>query len=326
MRLKLLQVGLGPIGVAMAKKALARGHDIVGAVDVDPTLVGKDVASVLGGAASGKVCARVEDAPDADVALVTTVSDLERVVPSCVPLLRRGIAVVSTCEELIYPWKSLPAASRQLDEAARMGNTACLGAGINPGFVLDFLPVILTAPVEEVRSIKGFRVVDAGLRRGPLQKKVGAGLSVAEFEARVAGGGFGHRGFLESLHLLCAAFGLDVSGAETLIEPVISETEIKTEHAHVRPGFVAGVHQGARDKSGRIVLDLKMYVGAPDPKDSVVIEGTPSFRAVIEGGYHGDIATCAIALNAAEKIKSAIPGLRTMLDMPALNAPFARLG
>jgi 4-hydroxy-tetrahydrodipicolinate reductase len=310
----------------MAKKALARGHEIVGAVDVDPALVGSDLATLLGAGAHGKVVANAEDAPHADVALVTTVSDLERVVPTCVPLLRRGIAVVSTCEELIYPWKSLPAASRALDEAARMGGTACLGAGINPGFVLDFLPVILTAPVEEVRSIQGFRVVDAGLRRGPLQKKVGAGLSVAEFEARVAAGGFGHRGFLESLHLLCAAFGLDVAGASTFIEPVISEREIRTEHAHVRPGFVAGVHQGAKDKTGRIVLDLKMYVGAPDPKDSVVITGTPSFRAVIEGGYHGDVATCAIALNAAEKMHAASPGLRTMLDMPALNAPFARMG
>ncbi|MSR73928.1 MAG: dihydrodipicolinate reductase [Planctomycetes bacterium] len=324
MSLSIIQVGLGPIGIAMARKAVARGHRIVGAVDSASTLQGRSVADVLGCAALGTVSGSPEDAPHADVALVTTVSDLERVVPTCVPFLRRGTAVVSTCEELIYPWKSLPVASRTLDEAARMGGVACLGTGINPGFVLDYLPVILSAPVEEVRSIHAWRVVDAGKRRGPLQKKVGAGLTPAEFAQRVAAGGFGHRGFMESLHLLCAAFGLDTAGASTFIEPVISDVAITTEHASVAVGSVAGIHQGARDASGRIVLDLKMYVGALNPADIVELDGTPRIRVEVQGGYHGDIATCAIALNAAEKIRSAQPGLRTMLDMPALCAPFVR--
>ena len=324
MSLDIIQVGLGPIGVAMARKAVARGHRVVGGVDTNPALLGKSLAEVLGCPARGHVVGTPEEAPAGDVALVTTVSDLGRVVVTCIPFLRRGVAVVSTCEELIYPWKSLPTESRTLDEAARMGGVACLGTGINPGFVLDYLPVILSAPVEEVRSLRAWRVVDAGLRRGPLQKKVGAGLTPAEFAARVAQGGFGHRGFMESLHLLCAAFGLDTAGATTFIEPVISERAIATEHATVAIGSVAGIHQGASDASGRIQLDLKMYVGALNPADVVEIEGTPRIRVEVQGGYHGDIATCAIALNAAEKIRRAGPGLRTMLDMPALCAPFAR--
>lgn len=325
-RPRVVQVGLGPIGLDTARRAVARGYELVGAVDIDPALAGKPLAEVLETDVEGGIVGSVEEAVEqfeADAALVTTVSDLEKVVPGCETLLRGGLAVVSTCEEMAYPWRTQPEASQRLDEAAKAGGVACLGTGINPGFVLDLLPVLVSAPLDRVESVRASRVVDAGTRRGPLQRKVGAGLTPDEFQAKVDAGGFGHRGFMESLHMACAAFEVDTRGATTFIRPVIAEDDVDTGFVQVKAGQVAGIHQGAEDREGTITLDLKMYVGAKEPGDRVELSGDPPVKVQVEGGYMGDIATCAIALNSVPAILRAAPGLRTMLDLPALPAPRA---
>jgi 4-hydroxy-tetrahydrodipicolinate reductase len=325
--IRVLQVGLGPIGLDIARRGVRRkGLRFVGGVDHDPALAGRSLAELLGGEAEceGPILASAELASSAcspDVAVVATTSDLAIVAPMAEGFLRAGVSVVSTCEELIYPFISAPEIASRLDEAGRTGGAACLGTGINPGFVLDLLPAILSAPVDRVDAIRCWRIVDAAVRRGPLQKKVGAGLSVEEFEARVRQGAIGHRGFAESLHLLCSAFGVGTSGATTFIRPVIAEADVVTEHVQVSAGQVAGVHQGAEDRNGRVLLDLKMYVGAQDPHDRIEIDGDPSVRVQVEGGYFGDTATSALVLNAIPGLLRAAPGLRTMLDLPPLHAP-----
>ena len=324
-QVRVVQVGLGPIGQDMAKRAVARPDlRVVGGVDISPDLVRKPMSEVLDGAQSceGEVLDSIAEAIDQfqpEVALVTTVSDLDKVVPTCKEFLARGVHVVSTCEEMAFPFLTQPEASAELDAAAVEGGAVCLGTGINPGFVLDALPVILAAPLDRIEKIRAYRVVDASLRRGPLQKKVGAGLSTEEFEARVKAGGFGHRGFMESLHMVCDAMGVETSGASTFIRPVIAKKDIETDFVSVTAGQVAGIHQGAEDRDGLVVLDLKMYVGAEDPGDRVEIDGTPSIKIQVEGGYHGDVATCAITLNAVSALGRMAPGLRSMLDVPPIH-------
>jgi 4-hydroxy-tetrahydrodipicolinate reductase len=294
-------------------------------MDIAPSLVGRELTSILG---KDQDCeGTVENSVDTavtkfspDVALVTTLSDLDKVTPVCVELLRRGVHVVSTCEEMAYPFRTQPELSSKLHEAAVAGGVVCLGTGINPGYVLDVLPVFLTGPLDMVDRVRAFRVVDAGKRRGPLQRKVGAGLTIAEFEAKVRAGGFGHRGFMESLHMICDALGVETSGASTFIRPVISEVDIATEHVSVKAGQVAGIHQGAEDRDGIVVLDLKMYVGAKNPSDRVEIDGSPAIKMEVAGGYHGDVATCAITLNAVHALEHVKPGLRSMLDMPPIHS------
>ncbi len=324
-RHRVLQVGLGPIGIEMARRAARRPNlAVVGAVDIDPKLEGKLLKDVVTGAeVEGHVVTSLEQAVARfrpDVALVTTVSDLARAVPTCVPLLRAGVHVVSTCEEMAFPFLTHPGLCKELDEAGKSGKAACVGTGINPGFVLDFLPAALSGPMDRVRLVRAYRVVDAAKRRGPLQQKVGAGLTPEEFAAKVRGGGFGHRGFMESLHLLCSAFHVDPTGCSTFIRPVISPKEVKTDFVHVMPGQVAGIHQGAQDATGRIVLDLQMYVGADQPHDRIELTGEPNIAVQVEGGYHGDVATCAISLNAIDSVRRASPGLRSMLDLPTVHA------
>jgi 4-hydroxy-tetrahydrodipicolinate reductase len=235
---------------------------------------------------------------------------------------RTGAHVVSTCEELAYPWTTQPQLAAELDAAARRAGVTLLGTGVNPGYAMDALPLMLTAPCAAVRGVRVLRVVDAARRRGPLQRKVGAGLTPAEFEARVKSGLVRHVGLPESLHMLATRLGWRLDKMDDSITAVLADTAISTEFVEVAAGQVAGVRQIARGfMGGREVLhlELQMYVGAPAPRDSVEIDGDPPVQMTIAGGLHGDVATAAIVLNAASSVIRAAPGLASMAEVPLVH-------
>jgi 4-hydroxy-tetrahydrodipicolinate reductase len=319
--------GLGPIGLGVARLALARpGVEVVGAIDVDLQKVGRDLGELLGGAAMGVTisadAAATLGTAKPKVALHATSSALASVAPQLLEIAQAGVNVVSTCEELAYPWTAQPQLAAELDAAARRAGVTLLGTGVNPGYAMDALPLMLTAPCAAVRAVRVLRVVDAGRRRGPLQRKVGAGLTAEQFAAGVRAGAIRHVGLPESLHMLATSLGWQLDRSADTIEPVIAEQRITTDFVTVEPGQVAGVRQVARGFVGEreaITLELRMYVGAPDPQDSVEIDGEPPVRMTIAGGLHGDIATAAIVVNAIPSAVRAAPGLASMADAPLVH-------
>lgn len=326
MTMRVLCYGLGPIGLGIARLAAARpGIEIVGAVDVDPSKVGRDLGELLGGAPNGvAVTDSVAQAMAAgpQVVLHATSSSLARVTAQLEELAALGADVVSTCEELSYPWAAQPQIAAHLDRTAKAHNVTLLGTGINPGYAMDALPLMLTAPCASVRSVRVTRVVDAARRRGPLQKKVGAGLSEAEFAEQVRAGSVRHVGLPESLAMLAGSLGWPLDTVHDTIEPVIAQQPIVTEFVRVEAGQVAGVRQiasGTRNGGEVVRLELQMYVGAADPRDEIEIDGDPPIRAVVPGGFHGDIATAAIVVNAAPAVVRAAPGLATMMDVGVVH-------
>lgn len=114
--------------------------------------------------------------------------------------------MISTTEELSYPWEHHPALARKLDEAATANNATCIGTGINPGFIMDTAPALLSTPFESIDGITIKRIQNASNRRGPLQQKVGVGLSKSEFQTNVVEQG-GHVGCRESIFMLANAIG-----------------------------------------------------------------------------------------------------------------------
>jgi 2,4-diaminopentanoate dehydrogenase len=327
MTLRVVCYGLGPIGLGIARLALARqGISVVGAIDVDPQKVGRDLGELLGAepagvTVSGDSAAVLAEARP-EVVLHATGSALARVAPQLLEAAEAGASVVSTCEELAYPWTAQPQLAADLDAAARRAGVTLLGTGVNPGYAMDALPLMLTAPCATVRAVRVLRVVDAARRRGPLQRKVGAGLTAEEFHARVRDGSVRHVGLPESLHMLATSLGWTLDGADDLIMPVIADHEVVTEHVRVAAGQVAGVRQVTRGYVGErevITLELRMYAGAPDPQDTVEIDGDPPVRMTVAGGLHGDVATAAIVVNAAQSVFRAAPGLATMGDLPLVH-------
>ena len=321
MALRVVQFGLGPIGRACARLVQSRpALDLVGALDLEA--VGQDLGEVLGGGAAG-VAVR-DDAEAAlaawrpDVVLHTTASFLDRIEDQLAVCIAAGAHVVSSSEELVWPFRRDPGFSERVDAAARRAGVGVVGTGVNPGFVMDLLPVVLSTACVTVDRVDVSRSVDAGRRRGPLQRKVGAGLSEAAFREREAAGGFGHIGMVESAYVLAAGLGWDDAEVEETFGPHLAEADHETEHARVPAGSVAGIHQTATVRQGgavRATLTLTMAVGAPD-EDRVRIAGDPGLDVVVQGGTFGDTATVAALVNAVPRVAAARPGLRTVLDLP----------
>jgi len=326
-KVKVLQYGLGPIGLGIVEVLLSRPWiQLVGAVDIDRTKVGKDVGQLLAHPRNTGIVItdRAKSVKDAGVDVVThaTSSYMKTVHPQLLEILGDGASVVSTAEELTYPFAKHPAMAKELDELARKKNAVVLGTGINPGFLLDTLAVVLSGVCQKVNSIRAERVVDASRRRLPLQKKIGAGMSPAEFEKKVADGLIKHVGLPESVGLVSLAMGWKVGEIQERITPVIAEKEVQSDFIKVQAGAVAGVRQLAKGiLAGQelVVLDLRMYLGAPNPHDSVLIDGTPPVDMTIRGGVQGDSATPAIIVNSIPHLRKLEPGLRTMLDLPPIT-------
>ncbi|MFN3597841.1 MAG: dihydrodipicolinate reductase [Rubricoccaceae bacterium] len=322
--LRIVQFGLGPIGRACAALVLDRPDlHLVGAIDHAPDLAGRPLADVLGReAAEGTVHADARAALDAlrpDVVLHTTASFLDRIEGQILACVDAGAHVVSSSEELFWPFARDAAWAARVDAAACEAGVAVVGTGVNPGFVMDLLPVVLSSVVARVDRVEVTRSVDAGRRREPLQRKVGAGLSPEAFAAREAAGGFGHIGMLESARALAAGLGWHDAAFRETFGPHLAAATHQTAHVRVEPGQVAGIHQTAHVLVGgeeRATLTLTMAVGAPD-EDRIMIYGEPDLRVVVEGGTFGDTATVAAVVNAARRVGQAAPGLRTMLDLPA---------
>jgi 4-hydroxy-tetrahydrodipicolinate reductase len=231
------------------------------------------------------------------------------------------VDVVSTCEDLSYADLSAPELARRIDARARAAGITVLGTGVNPGFVMDRLPLTLAAACVRVDAIRVERVVDAAKRRGPLRAKVGADLSVEEFQAGVEARRLGHRGLAESCALIGLGLGMRFDDVRTTIEPVVATAA--QPRAGIQPGRVAGLRQTAVGvRAGREIarLDLEMSVAAPDPHDRIIIEGDPPLDVVVRGGTHGDRGTVGTVLSAIPAVVAASPGLKTILDLALVGA------
>jgi 4-hydroxy-tetrahydrodipicolinate reductase len=237
-------------------------------------------------------------------------------------IIRAKHNLVSTCEELSMPLSSPAGArvARRIDALAKKAHVSVLGTGINPGYMMDTLPLVLTGVCQQVESIRVRRVVDASKRRQPLQKKIGTGLSVDEFRAK-AGKEIRHVGLTESIALIARTLGWKLDDIQETIEPVVASQPVKTEYFSVAAGRVTGVEQYGYGIAGgkRIIeLHLRMCVDAGDSVDEVWLEGKPSIHSTVRG-VHGDLSTAAVAANCIRRVIAAPPGLLTMADIPIVT-------
>ena len=329
-KIRVVQFGVGPIGASIVRLMHGKSSlEIVGAVDRDPAKAGRDLGEVVGAEDAPwgvVVSAGVQDAlkSSVDVVMHSTSSYLPDVAEELMTCISAGCCIVSTCEELSYPFRKHPELSASLDSAAKDEGVALVGTGVNPGFVMDKLVLTLSAAAQRVDWASAVRVVDASKRRLPLQKKIGAGMTPEEFRAQVAAGRIKHHGLPESVAMVAAGLGFALDDISETIEPMIADLAVKTEFLEVAPGQVAGVHQVARGfvaREEKVSLELKMYVGAKNPADTIELRGLPNLTCTIPGGTHGDLATAAIAVNTIPAILAASAGLRTVRDLPLAYFP-----
>jgi len=325
-KIRAIQYGVGPIGASIVKLMREKqAIEIIGAIDMDPAKAGRDLGEVVGAQDAPWGVSVYADAKEAldlnpDVVMHTTSSSLPKVMDQLLACLEAQSCVVSTCEELSYPFRTYPELAAKLDAAAKEWGVALVGTGVNPGFVMDKLVITLAAVSQRIEHAKALRIVDASKRRLPLQKKIGAGMIVEEFRAQVSAGVIKHVGLPESVAMVADSLSLPVETIAETIEPKVATERVQTEYLTVEPGQAAGVHQIARgtSKDGKelVYLELQMYVGAKDPADTITLTGHPNISLMIPGGSHGDIATASVAVNSIPVILDSPAGLRTSRDLP----------
>lgn len=326
-RIRIIQYGLGPIGSGVARHVVERsGLELVGGVDIDPAKVGRDVGDVIGlgrtlGFPVAKTLAQALAQAGADVVIHTTSSYFDLFKGQILEILAAGLDVVSTSEELSFPWLDHADVAQEIHAAALAAGKTALGTGVNPGFLMDALPLFLTSICQQVERIDVSRVINASLRRGPFQAKIGSGMTVEAFDAKMAEGRMGHVGLPESMAMLFDTLGHSLVDYQSTVEPLLAEQRIKTDHFDVQPGQVRGLKQVARGYSEEgefVTLTFIAALEAGDDGDTIKITGRPTLEVKLQG-TNGDLATVAIAVNAVRRAQEAAPGLVTMRDLPIVT-------
>jgi 4-hydroxy-tetrahydrodipicolinate reductase len=321
--LKLAIIGLGPIGIACARAAQRdQSLQLAGLVDIDPAKAGKRLVELDPEADADDVAvvSDIDQLPECDVAILSTTSYFDRLAPTLRQLIRRKIHVSSSCEEMAWPWYKHPHLADVINGEALDAGVTLIGTGVNPGFVMDLLPIVMSSMLARIERVRVVRVVDALMRRLPLQRKIGSGMTVDHFKKLAREGKIGHMGLPESVVMLAQGLGRHPMHSEVRItlEPVVAERPIESALGIVEPGQVCGMHNtGTWSGEGLDVsLDLTMALAASDPRDQIDLVGEKSINVLIPGSTPGDTATVASLLNVARMLPKAPRGMKTMLDIP----------
>ncbi len=311
--------GLGEIGSGIARLAIERGMEIKGAVDIHPDKSGRDLGKILGLTPTGITVSENLDGvlhSDAEIVVNSTISSLERLEPDIMKVINARKNLISTCEELAYPHAQHPEIAARIDRLAKDKGVSVMGAGVNPGFVMDRLVLTLAVTCSSIKKVNATRIVNTSDRRINLQRKTGAGMSPAEFSAGLREGRIRHVGLPESVRMIADGLGISLDEIRESTEPMIADKEVGSSHIRAERGMVAGLRQvalGMKDSEPVITLELRMHMGA-ESCDSIQIEGTPNINMRINGGIHGDAATVGLIVNSISRVIDAKPGLLTARD------------
>jgi 2,4-diaminopentanoate dehydrogenase len=326
-KIKVVQFGCGPVGCSIARLASGKANiELLGAIDLLNN--GMDLGEV--GNFGSKIGVLISNDAEAvlaevkpDIVLLATTSVLKDIYPQVETICKAGANIVSTCEELSYPFKKQPELAGKINSLAKKNDVTILSTGVNPGFLMDVWPLFMSGVCQHVKRIRVVRIQDASPRRLPFQKKIGAGRTIAEFKELVRAGTLKHVGLPESIAMIADGLKWELQEIKESIEPIIAKADVRSNYITVKEGQAAGVKQvgvGLINGEAVISLEFEAYIGAKDPRDAVYITGTPDIEVVIKGGTHGDIATSAMVVNAIPRVFDAQPGLITMKDMPVISS------
>lgn len=304
----------------------------VGAIDVLPEIVGKELGEVIGagrklGIKVSDELKRVFEKTKPDIAVYTTTPFLKDILPQIEPAIKSGVNVISTCEQLAFPYFRDKKLSKKYDALAKKNKVTVLSTGINPGFLMDVRPTILSTACTEVKRIEVIRRMDASPRRKPFQEKIGVSLEPEEFkEALKEGKITGHVGLEQSICLIADALGWELDEVRvTDVEPVIAEEEVSSQFYTVKKGQVKGTKQeayGIVNGEEKIHLFFTAFLGVTPSFDEVRIEGDPEIDAKVSPCWQGDDGTVAMVVNLIPVVINSPPGILTMNDIVPVSFKF----
>lgn len=329
-KIRVVQWGTGAMGSGMIKMMLHKKDiELVGVISKRAAAAGfKDIGEFLG---IGKIGVPVYSEPDeiinaekCDIVLHATKSFVKEVFDDLKFIAEKGVDCITIAEEMAYAWQQQPELAEKLDEIASENSTVILGTGINPGFVLDSLIVMLTGACIKVDRIEAMRVNDLSPFGKTVMETQGVGTTVEQFNEGIKKGTIvGHIGFPESIRMIADALGWEITRIEQTREPIISKVYRETPVVKVQPGMVAGCkHIGiGYDSKGNEKIKLihpqqiHPHLEGVETGDYINIYGEPEIHFANKPEIPGGKGTIATAVNMIPAVYySEKAGLLSMLD------------
>lgn len=190
-KIKVVQYGAGKMSVYTMRYVYEKGGEIVGAIDVNPNVIGKDIGEIMGTENKGVKVVSIEEAENMmkqtkpDIAIVTTMSLISEVEDALMLCAKLGINAITTCEEAFYPMNSNPGVTKRLDEMAKQTGCTITGSGYQDIYWGQLISSIAgsTQTIKKIKGSSSYNVEDYGIA---LAKAHGAGLPLDEFDKQVA--------------------------------------------------------------------------------------------------------------------------------------------
>ena len=341
-KIKFVQIGCGKMSIYTMRYAIENGYQIVGAVDINSEVIGKDVSSVIGCEEIGVNIRNVNELDSLlketkpNIAIVTTMSlmnDLKDVLMTCA---KNGVNAITTCEEAFYPANSSPRITEELDRAAKETNCTITGSGYQDAFWGNLITTLAgaTHKITKIKGSSSYNVEDYGIA---LAKAHGAGLTLEEFDKEVASadrisveerkeiikkGEFAPSYMWNTNGWLCDKLGLTVVSQTQKCVPMTHNEDIysSTLNMTVKAGDATGMSAvvTTETKEGITIESEcigKVYADTDCDKNEWTVYGEPDTKFVVTKPNTVEL-TCASIVNR-------IPDV---LESPSGYVPTSRMG
>lgn len=344
-KVKVVQYGTGKMAVYTMRYVYEKGGEVVGAIDLNPDVIGKDIGEIMGGEPKGVKVTALENAEEMlkqvkpDICVVETRSLFSEVQEALLLCAKLGINAITTCEEAFFPGNSNPVATKEIDELAKKNNCTITGSGYQDIYWGQLVSSIAgsTQTITKIKGSSSYNVEDYGIA---LAEAHGAGLTLEEFEKQVASADNISEEEREKLiqsgefipsymwnvnGWLCEKLGLTVESQtqkcvpQTHTEDIFSSTLNMTVKAGDATGMSAVVT--TKTKEG-ITLETecigKVYSKDDYDKNEWTVEGEPNTTITVARPQTVEL-TCATIVNRIPDVINAKPGYVPTEQIGELN-------
>ena len=344
-KVKVLQYGTGKMSVYTMRYVYEKGGEIVGAVDINPAVIGKDIGEIIGCEEKGVKVVSLEEAENLikqtkpDIAIVTTMSLLSEVEEALMICARNGINAITTCEEAFFSWNSNPEATRRIDDMAKETGCTITGNGYQDVYWGELISAISgsTQTIKKIKGSSSYNVEDYGIA---LAKAHGAGLTLEAFDKEVASVDrisdeerqnlINQGEYLPSYMWnvngwLCSKLGLTVKSQtqKTVPQTYSEDIESSTLGMTIKSGDATGMSAVVTTETEEgIIIESecigKVYSKEDFDQNEWTVEGEPTTTLVINRPATVEL-TCASVVNRIPDVINSEPGYITTDKMGGIK-------
>jgi hypothetical protein len=325
-KIRVIQYGCGKMGRVFLRYLYEKGAEIVGAIDLNPALTGKDLGEIAGLGFNLNVPVR-SDAEnvfkecDADVCVIATKSLMADVYDAFELAASYGVNAISTCEEALYPWNTSPALTNKLDRLAKENNCTLAGSGYQDVFWGNLITALAgaTHKITKIEGSSSYNVEDYGIA---LAEVHGAGLSPEEFENKIAKNDSLPSYMWNANQWLCSQFGWSIKSMDQKLVPLFHDKDIhsSTLNMTIKAGNALGMSAVVTTVTNQGPALVTQCIGKVYPEGEVdtnlwTIHGEPNTTVKIEQPATVEL-TCATIVNRIPQLIVAPAGFYTTEKMP----------